>query len=80
MYALTHMCGRVRVAAADDERRCEPKPSVHLREEAEQLVASIERSIGWMRRTKSPETTRLIDELQGVLEEIRVALRGRGSA
>ena len=65
--------------AADDERRPEPQPSFDLGDDAAQIIAAIERSIGLMRRTTSFEDRRLVVELQDILDEIRLALRRANS-
>jgi len=65
--------------AAEDESRRQPQPSLYLGVEVDEIIASIERSMGWMRRTKSPEATRLVTDLQVILDEIGAVLRGRGS-
>ena len=48
-----------------------PSPSMS---EAEQLLASIERELAWLSRTKRPEFTRTIRELEQVVADIREAL------
>jgi hypothetical protein len=45
-------------------------------EEAEALISKIEASLEWMRRSKSPETVRLMAELQRTLDDIRAELAG----
>ena len=46
-----------------------------LTEEIEPLLAQIERSLEWLRRNRSDEVVSLVDDLQQVVDELRVSLR-----
>lgn len=46
-----------------------------LVQQAAAMIAKIEASLEWMRRSKSPDTVQLIAELQQALDDLRAELR-----
>jgi hypothetical protein len=72
----TYVWGSVRVPA-NGEGRPERRSSPRFGDDAEALIASIERWLLEVRANKSPESIRLVAELEQILDEIRATLRGR---
>lgn len=63
--------------AANGEGRPERRSLPRVGDDAEALIASIERWLLEVRANKSPESVRLVVELEQILDEIRATLGGR---
>ena len=57
-------------------RHVEPSRPTPSHSEAERLLASIERELKWLSRTKTSEFARTVQELEHLVAELRETLRG----